>query len=70
MASTMREMTSAVSRMVSWSSPTWSVLNSRNSAWPPSFVMAVSNETRVRVEGWSNIMPSTLSLSRGTCTPW
>src|SRR5688572_21624115 len=52
-ATTWRESTSAVSRSdsprVSWSSPARSTIG-----WPPSSTTPASNETRVRVDGFSN----------------
>ena len=66
--STYRPSTRAVSFSGS-PCPSWMSSGPRNIAWPPSRVIPVSKETRVRVEGFSKIIPSVASLSRGSVSP-
>lgn len=60
--STMRDRTRAVSSTGS-PRPSWVSRGERKIELPPNCAMAVSNETRVRVEDFSNTMPSTLFFS-------
>src|SRR2546425_156148 len=67
-ASRKRESTAPVSRIVSpW--PNWRSEACRNSAWPPSCAIPTSNDTRVRVEGLANTIPSERSGRRRCSSP-
>ncbi|MCY1465035.1 hypothetical protein D9M71_831330 [compost metagenome] len=57
-ASTIRDITLAQSAIGS-PRPSWVSRGERKIAWPPSWIMPASKETRVRVEAFSKIMPST-----------
>ena len=59
MPSQYRSSTRAVSSMGS-PRPIWLSLPERNRAWPPSWNMPVSKDTRVRVEFFSKIMARVL----------
>ena len=61
MISTISESTLAVSSMGS-PRPSWVSLGDKNIALPPNWDMPASNETRVRVDDFSKIIPSTLPL--------
>ena len=58
----MRERTRAVSATDS-RPPRWISPGFRYRAWPPSFAIATSKETRVRVDGSSKIIPSERRVS-------
>ena len=53
-----------VSPRPSWVSPRPSMI-----VWPPSSRMPTSNDTRVRVEGFSKIMASVLPPNGLSCPP-
>ncbi|MNY49271.1 hypothetical protein D3C86_1846740 [compost metagenome] len=57
-ASSMLDMTMAESPIGS-PRPSWVSRGERKMAWPPSWIMPASKDTRVRVEAFSKIMPST-----------
>ena len=49
--------------------PSWVSRGERKMAWPPSWIMPASNDTRVRVEDFSKIMPSTRFFKGSNSTP-
>ena len=63
--STNRDSTRPVSSIVSWP-PSWIIPGPRYWACPPIWLMAVSKDTRVRVEDCWKIIPSVMfSISLG-----
>gem|GEM_PF-4938775 len=67
-ASSMRDMTMAES-LIGSPRPSWVSRGDRKIAWPPSWIMPASNDSRVRVEAFSKIIPSTRFFRGSNRTP-